>query len=168
MVRADENPTLFYFQLAKMAFGAGLYGACTIYCACALEAFLRDFAVQYPLDTEKIDIDRNEAFLQLDRKDLLDTAKCHGLVSSSSREKCEQIFLIRNGHAHYHRGLWKKTFRGLKCIGITEVHSIQLAHLVLGETHEILGEMLSQLEKIARTGDSSARFLHERLERALA
>jgi hypothetical protein len=41
---------------------------------------------------------------------------------------------------------------------------MELAQLVLKDTYEIFMEILSQLRKAARTGDSSAKFLLEKLE----
>ncbi|MGC8935498.1 MAG: hypothetical protein ACP5LN_10105 [Thermoproteota archaeon] len=160
MVKSNENSTLFYFQLAKIAFDAGLYGACTIYCACALETFLTNFAISHPLEIEKI----KGGEVRLSRNELLNIAEHYKIIDSTTRRKCKQIFSIRDGHAHYHLGLWKKTFNKLKSTGVTEVHSMELAQLVLEDTYEIFMEILSQLRKAARTGDSSAKFLLEKLE----
>ena len=156
MVKSNENPTLFYLQLAKIAFNAGLYGACTIYCA--LEAFLRDFAVLHPLKTGKINVEKFR------RKDLLDIAEGYEIIDSNTRKKCEQIFSIRDGHAHYHLGLWEKTFKKLDSSEITEVHSMELSQLVLKDTYDIFEEIFSQLRKKTETGDYSAKLLLEKLE----
>ncbi|MGC9202918.1 MAG: hypothetical protein ACP5HX_09665 [Thermoproteota archaeon] len=118
----------------------------------------------HPLKIGKIDIEENKALLSLRRNELLNITEHYKIIGSNTRRKCKQIFSIRDGHAHYHLGLWKKTFNKLKSIGIIEVHSMELAQLVLEDTYEIFMEILSQLRKAARTGDSSAKFLLEKLE----
>jgi len=119
------------------------------------------------LPSALIDEDESQVFLRLSRKDLLDTAECRGFVTSSSREKRSQIFTMRDGHAHYHLGLRRKTYRVLKEMGTAEIHSPQVALWALKETYQVLRDIQGRLEAIPTADQYSVRILHQTLGEAL-
>ncbi|NHV98354.1 MAG: dual specificity protein phosphatase family protein [Thaumarchaeota archaeon] len=146
-----ENLTRFFLQCAKVSFAARLYGACVIYCACALETALYIIAVSHPLKKEHVEqFDKTKTgfppFLT-ERKELLKIAEEHGLIDSETKQKCKKIFTIRDAHSHtpFLRG---KTYSRITSLGINKIHDEQITLGVLEETRKILETILYQSQNI--------------------